>query len=202
MIRTFKHYTSAEAIIKILESSTFSTEHCLSKANDLLERVLLERISIEGIYGFCFSLRRGESIPMWKIYANGGCLLRITLKKSATLEDLIKNSRDIIKHGRIDYKNKNDFSSLVKNTNRIKENEKYLIKRSDFDFESEYRIVTKTNKLELDFTKCTIEIFYDPSIRSDSLESLKSSVEQINKGRRSKIKVSKSPLGDIFGEKK
>ncbi len=202
MRRTFRHYTNAEAIIKILESGTLTTQHCLYKANDLLERVLLKRIDSEGIYGFCFSSRNGESIPMWKIYANGGCLLRITLKKPATWEDLIKNSQDIIKHGSIYYKTRKEFNSLVKNTNLIKENEKYLIKRSDFDFENEYRIVTKNNKLELDFTKCTIEIFYDPAIRSDYLENLKNSVKQINKERRSKIKVLKSTLGNIFGGKK
>ena len=167
VIRTFKHYTSSlENAINILKSGYFKTDNTIGEMNDLSEKQLIEKMNInKNIYCFCFSLRKQESIPMWKMYSkSNGCLLYFKINKRTNFSDFFidyKNENKFNKHGKIHYKRIKDFNKLLIKPELIDDNDAFLIKRSDFDFENEYRFVSIKNQLNIAFSKCeTIRIIY------------------------------------------
>jgi hypothetical protein len=131
------------------------------------------------IFACCFSSECYEA--SWKIYTPNNDGVRITFDTEKLLNQLKLQNKDVkFFIGKVNYQNTNDYYSMKNDASGLEKeimNKKIgkhqisllLKKRIAFEYENEIRIIiiSKKNnqvKLELDPTKCGIELNFHPLI--------------------------------------
>lgn len=96
--RVLYHYTSVDALFKILETGSFKFSR-IDKVNDLLEKRPLALMDMyKRVFVACFSHQRKESIPLWKIYTNrgSGVIIGLFFKDSDIDDHFIDYDRSFV----------------------------------------------------------------------------------------------------------